>query len=169
MPTSGKYLLDTNIVIAILDGEREALSNLLGAGEVFVSAVALGELYFGAAKSGRPIENSKRVLRFAETTTVLSCDADVASHYGSLKHRLREKGRPIPENDIWIAALAICEKLSVVTRDRHFAEVDGLLTVDWAVCMGAFGVQRVTELCRPRLAPFSPKITTRSHRCKCSV
>jgi predicted nucleic acid-binding protein len=54
MPASGRLLLDTNIVIALLEGDEAVLSNLDEAAEIFISAIVLGELFFGAAKSGRP-------------------------------------------------------------------------------------------------------------------
>ena len=57
MPLSGRILLDTNIVIALMEGDESVLTHLEGIAEVFVSAVVLGELFFGAAKSGRPVEN----------------------------------------------------------------------------------------------------------------
>jgi tRNA(fMet)-specific endonuclease VapC len=106
MPASGRFLLDTNIVIALLEGDDTVLSNLDQAPEVFIPAVAVGELFFGAAKSGRPSENTARVERFAAGRSIVPCDLDVAREYGRLKQRLREKGRPLPENDIWIAATA---------------------------------------------------------------
>ena len=62
----------------------------------------------------------------------ISVGGDVAKEYGVVKQELRRKGRPIPENDIWIAATARQLKLALVTRDRHFDEVDGLTKVDWA-------------------------------------
>ncbi len=108
------------------------LSNLDRAGEVFVPAVALGELFFGAVKSGRPAENTARVEQFASERTVITCDLDVAREYGRLKQRLKEKGRPIPENDIWIAAAAKHHEMVLATRDRHFVEIEDLRTTDWA-------------------------------------
>jgi tRNA(fMet)-specific endonuclease VapC len=133
MPASGRFLLDTNIIIALLEGEEAVLSNLDIAREVFVPAVALGELFFGAAKSGRPSENTARVERFASGRAIVSTDFDVAREYGKLRHYLKTKGRPLPENDIWIAAAAKCHGMVLVTRDRHFQEVEDLPTVDWAV------------------------------------
>ena len=98
MPASGRFLLDTNIIIALLDGEESVLSNIDLAPEVFIPAVALGELFFGAAKSGRPAENTARVERFATGRAIVSADLEVAREYGRLKHSLKQKGRPLPEN-----------------------------------------------------------------------
>ena len=128
---SGKYLLDTNIIIALIEGDQTVLSNLDKAPEVFISAVALGELFFGAAKSGRPAENIARVERFAIGRSIISSDLEVARAYGTLKQQLKVKGRPIPENDLWIASAAICHGMVLVTRDSHFSVVEGLSTSSW--------------------------------------
>jgi len=71
MPASGRFLLDTNIVIALLEGDDTVLSHLDQATEVFIPAVAVGELFFGAAKSGRPSENTERVERFAAGRSIV--------------------------------------------------------------------------------------------------
>ena len=101
--------------------------------KVFIPAVVLGELFFGAAKSARPAENMEKVERFAANRHIVLCDLDVAREYGGLKKRLQEKGRPVPENDIWIAATAKRHEMVLVTRDSHFEEVDDLQMVNWAV------------------------------------
>jgi tRNA(fMet)-specific endonuclease VapC len=79
-PVSGKFLLDTNIIIALLEGEPAVLSNLDRAPEVFVPAMALGELFFGAAKSARPDENKRKVERFALGRAIVVCDLDVRAN-----------------------------------------------------------------------------------------
>jgi tRNA(fMet)-specific endonuclease VapC len=131
-PASGRFLLDTNIVIALLEGDDRVLPHLDGAPEVFIPAVVLGELFFGAAKSGRPSENTARVERFAAGRAIVPSDLDVAREYGRLRQRMRERGRPLPENDMWIAAAAKRHGMILVTRDRHFREIEDLQTADWA-------------------------------------
>ena len=131
MPASGRFLLDTNIVIGLLGGDEAVLSKLDQAPEVFISAVVLGELFFGAAKSGRPLENTAKVERFAVGRNILSCNLRVAREYGRLRQRLRAKGRPLPENDVWIAASARCHDPIPVTRDGHFRDVDDLAIEVW--------------------------------------
>jgi tRNA(fMet)-specific endonuclease VapC len=93
----------------------------------------LGELFFGAAKSARPSENTEKVERFAAQRAIIPCDLEVAREYGRLKQSLRNKGRPLPENDFWLAASAKYHGLVLVTRDRHFEEVEDLQIVDWGV------------------------------------
>ena len=73
----------------------------------------------------------KRIDEFAASCAVLGCDIDTSRHYGQIKHSLRLKGRPIPENDIWIAAVAQQHGLTVVSRDAHFEEVDNLSLERW--------------------------------------
>src|ERR687883_166901 len=123
---NGKYLLDTNIVIAIFADEAVVRQKLAEAAEVFVPSIVLGELYYGAQKSTRSASNVTRVDEFAANNSVLVCDTETARQYGEIKSELRMKGRPIPENDIWIAAIAKQYQLTLVTRDGHFDNVDRL-------------------------------------------
>jgi tRNA(fMet)-specific endonuclease VapC len=132
MPASGRFLLDTNIVIALFDGDDTVLANMDESTEVFIPAIVLGELFFGAERSGRPAQNTDKIEQFAAGRAVISSDLHVAREYGIVKQRLKEKGRPLPENDIWIAAAAKHHRMILVTRDHHFTEIEGLVTVDWA-------------------------------------
>jgi len=128
---TGRYLLDTNIVIGLFAGEAAIQSKVALASEIFVSAIVLGELQFGARKSARVNENLERINTFALATKVLACNANTASLYGQIKQLLSLQGRPIPENDLWIAATARQHELTLVSRDRHFAEIESLVTVIW--------------------------------------
>ncbi len=128
---SGRYLLDTNVIIALFAGEPAVRDNLAQADEVFVPSIAIGELCFGARKSERAKENLARIDAFAGTSVVLGCDTETARQYGAIKNTLRIKGRPLPENDIWIAAIANQHNLALVTRDAHFGEVANLQVTPW--------------------------------------
>ncbi|GAH34045.1 unnamed protein product [marine sediment metagenome] len=128
---SGRFLLDTNIVIALFAGDLSVEAQLEGAAEVFVPSIVLGELYFGARKSGRARQNVSRIDEFALNTAVLASDTDTAREYGIIKSALQEKGQPIPENDVWIAAIARQYDLTLVTRDGHFKEVEHLKIEMW--------------------------------------
>lgn len=123
---NGKFLLDTTFVIALFAEDPTVTQGLRRVDEVFVSSVVLGELYFGALKSARFETNVKRIDSFAAGNVVLTCDQETARHYGLIKSKLRARGRPLPENDIWIAATAIQHDLTLLTHDAHFGEVDGL-------------------------------------------
>jgi tRNA(fMet)-specific endonuclease VapC len=128
---NGRFLLDTNIIIALFAQDASVLQNLSVAAEVSVPCVVLGELYYGAQKSTRVLENIARLDAVAAGATVLSCDAETARHYGQVKDALRAKGRPVPENDLWIAALAFHHALTLVSRDSHFEQIDGLPREAW--------------------------------------
>jgi tRNA(fMet)-specific endonuclease VapC len=127
---AGDYLLDTNIVTAILNREPALLARTI-AGKILVPSIVIGELYYGAENSARRDENRVRVDQYARSIVILNCDAVTGKHYGRIKAQLRAKGKMIPDNDIWIAALAIQSDLTVVTRDGHFQYVDGLRVEAW--------------------------------------
>jgi tRNA(fMet)-specific endonuclease VapC len=117
--------------VALLGGDAALQERLAQAEEVFIASVVLGELYFGARKSGRVEESLSQIDAFATSNVVLGCDTATARLYGVMKNQLREKGRPIPENDIWIAAIARQHDLILVTRDHHFDEVQDLKRERW--------------------------------------
>jgi len=123
---SGRFILDTNIVIAIFSGENSIKEHLLKTDEVFISSIVLEELFFGAFKSKRSKTNLNRISDFADSISILMCDNRYCISYGNGKNRLLDKGKPIPENDIWIAAVAMQNNLILVTRDAHFSEIDDL-------------------------------------------
>jgi tRNA(fMet)-specific endonuclease VapC len=124
------YLLDTNLLVPFLNGDANIKAKIRANG-VFASSIALGELFYGAYKSGRVDENVKRVETLEDAIIILYCDIQTAKIYGNLKHELQRKGRPIPENDIWIAAIALQHDLILATRDAHFGAVDGLKLEIW--------------------------------------
>lgn len=128
---SGRYLLDSNIVIALFAGEMSVLESITEVDEIFIPSIVVGELYYGAQKSHRRESNIARIDDFVEASSVLDCDQETARRYGEVKQELQLKGRPIPENDIWIAAVAIQYGLALVTRDVHFQEVDMLEVEAW--------------------------------------
>lgn len=131
MPMNGRYLLDTNIIIALFADEDAVKENLAEAGVVFVPSIAIGELYFGAWKSGRAKENLARIDEFVANSVVLECNSDTARRYGEIKNALRLKGCPIPENDIWISAISFQHDLTLITRDAHFKKIDSLKMATW--------------------------------------
>jgi tRNA(fMet)-specific endonuclease VapC len=76
-------------------------------------------------------ENRQRLDRWLRTVVLLPVGVASAEHYGALKQKLAVAGTPIPENDLWIASIAIERSLPVATRDAHFALVPGLTVLDW--------------------------------------
>jgi tRNA(fMet)-specific endonuclease VapC len=118
-------------VILLLNGDKEVRNRVGEVDGSFVPTVVLGELFFGAYKSGTVKKNIRRIQEFIAGAAVLVCDEPTADQYGQVKNLLRAKGRPIPENDVWIAALARQHGLTLATRDEHFSAVDGLILERW--------------------------------------
>lgn len=77
------------------------------------------------------MENPARIDEFAASNVVLGCDTETARRYGEAKNALRLKGRPLPENDVWSAAIALQYGLTLATRDAHFAEIEELQIAAW--------------------------------------
>ncbi|MXV84349.1 type II toxin-antitoxin system VapC family toxin [Candidatus Poribacteria bacterium] len=128
---SGKYLLDTNVVIALFAGDLMVQEKVRNAEYIVAAPPVIGELCFGAQKSNKVTENLHKIDIFVQQSIVFPCDLETAQWYGIIKDRLRRKGRPIPNNDIWIAAIALQYDLILVTRDSHFDEVESLQTEYW--------------------------------------
>ena len=128
---TGSLLLDTNIVVGLFIDDPAIAGHFLQSPDVTLSVTVLGELYYGAQKSNRIDENLARIDQFLEGVTVIDNDIATAYEYGAIRNELRLKGRPIPENDLWIAALARQYDLTLVSRDRHFAEVENLRWEQW--------------------------------------
>jgi tRNA(fMet)-specific endonuclease VapC len=85
-------------------------------------------LYYGSYGSKKTKSNLKRLEDFILSSSVINTDIDTAGIYGYIKNELKKKGSPIPENDIWIAALAKQHSLKVLTRDKHFKSIDDIDT-----------------------------------------
>jgi tRNA(fMet)-specific endonuclease VapC len=93
--------------------------------------VALGELHYGALRAQRREAQLALIRDFLRTVILLLPDQSTSEAYGQVKAELAETGRLIPDNDIWIAAMARQFELPLVTRDGHFAAVPHLTTLAW--------------------------------------
>lgn len=123
---NGRLLLDTNAVVALFSGEPAAIERFESDDAVFLCVHVLGELRYGALASARVSENLMRLDRFCNLLPVLLCDSDTVVHYANIRFALRRTGKPIPENDIWIAATARQHGLTLLSRDKHFRQVADL-------------------------------------------
>jgi tRNA(fMet)-specific endonuclease VapC len=119
-------VLDTNIVVAILNGDQTVSQYLAGFPTVCLPMPVVGELMFGALNSQRSTENLARLQKFLGSSRALDTTTQTARAYADVRLGLKRKARPIPENDIWIAASAIEHGLPLATRDSHFTHVDHL-------------------------------------------
>ena len=129
--TGNRYLLDTNIVSAWLKDDITIAEKIERALQVFIPIIVIGEMYYGAQYSARVEHNIRNISKVLAYYSVLLIDETCCNYYGSLKASLRKKGKPIPENDIWIAAIALQYNLTLATRDGHFNEVENLPIENW--------------------------------------
>ena len=131
MNQNGRYLLDPNVVIALFSEEITVQEKVRNATVVALAPPIIGELCYGAQKSAKVSENLHRINRFVQQNAFFPCDLETAQWFGIIKDRLRRKGTLIPDNDIWIAAVAMQRELILATRDAHFDEVESLQTEHW--------------------------------------
>ena len=128
---NGGYLLDTNILIAFFRADLVVRDKVNSTEQVYVPIVAIAELYYGVMASHSVAKNVERVDNLIAGAAVVECDLSTAREYGTIKQELRSAGTPIPDNDIWIAAVARQHGLILVSRDAHFAAITGLTVEGW--------------------------------------
>jgi tRNA(fMet)-specific endonuclease VapC len=124
-----KLLLDTSAYSALVRGDQTILDLLSRAVEVSLPVVAIGELLSGFYGGSRRAENIAKLELFLgkPSVTVSHLTAETAIRYAEVDHFLRTKGKPIPRNDVWIAAIALEHGLPLVALDKHFREIPMLL------------------------------------------
>ena len=129
---SGRILLDTSVVIPHFRNESAVTERLQAASVLLLPSIALGELYTGAyRKITRQQEALQTVEEFSSLTHILRPDATTAMQYGRIRAELMQHGTPIPDNDIWIAAMSIQHQIPLANRDSHFDLITGLLQEKW--------------------------------------
>lgn len=124
-----KVLLDTSAYSQLHRGNKAVLEVMRQSETVAVPAIVLGELYSGFRAGTRWIENTRllRIFLSKSSVKVLDVTAETALRYAEVDVFLRKKGRPIPRNDVWIAALGLEHGLQLLTLDEHFREIPMLL------------------------------------------
>ena len=128
---AGSVLVDTNVVVAYFRGDRIMHPRFAGVSPIYLPWVVLGELHFGAQRAQRRQEQLAYIYDLLTYAAVLFPDQDTTEMYGQVKAELARLGTPIPDNDLWIAAVARQHHLPLATRDAHFTQVPGLKTLAW--------------------------------------
>ena len=124
-------ILDTNAVSAFFEDVPAVCVTLGGCEVLAVPSIVLGEYRFGLSGSRLRTELEAKLGRLERLADVLCVDAETARHYAAIRRELKDAGTPIPENDIWIAALVRQHGLPLVSNDAHFDNVKGLCRVGW--------------------------------------
>lgn len=117
--------LDTSVAIDVLADRAEALTSQ-PITEFLLPVPVVGELRYGALNSRRAEENLAEVERLVARCRVLDVTVATAEVYARLRLDLKKKGKPIPENDLWIAALCVEHQAKLAASDSHFDAVEGL-------------------------------------------
>jgi tRNA(fMet)-specific endonuclease VapC len=128
------YLLDTNTCIGFLNGKSALIQAFRkqGTDDLFLCSVVKAELFFGAWASRRSAENLRKLEAFFRPFKSLPFDDTCADQCGRIRAELKSKGQPIGSNDLFIAATALANDLTVVTHNtREFSKVSQLKLEDW--------------------------------------
>jgi tRNA(fMet)-specific endonuclease VapC len=123
---SGEVALDTSAAVRFLNGEATVTGRVLALPEAVLPTIVVGELLFGAENSTRPLQNLPRYLDFISTCRAVPLGRETATMYAQTRLALKRKGRPIPMNDVRIAAQRLEHDWVLVTDDTDFDYVDGL-------------------------------------------
>lgn len=124
-------IFDTNALSALAAREPSLLALLDGANGLALSFITVAEFRFGLLGSNRPEAGLQFLQGLVAAIPVLFPDAGTLTRYAEVADALKRIGRPIPQNDMWTAALALQYARPVLSKDRHFDFVVGLQRVDW--------------------------------------
>ena len=130
-----RYMLDTNICSYILKNHPIAVKQKfeeVGAGNIYISAIVLAELYYGAARHPKGIVIRREIDNFVSRLVVIPWDENAADHYGSIRASLEKAGTPVGAMDMLIAAHAkSCAATLVTNNMREFERIKGLKLLNW--------------------------------------
>jgi tRNA(fMet)-specific endonuclease VapC len=124
-------ILDTNALSAVADGEASAMQLVAGADRVAIPVIVLGEYRMGIAQSRHRASYESWLREWIAAVTVLDIDDRTTLSYSAIGLELKKKGKPIPTNDLWVAALCRQHSMPLLSRDRHFDLVPELRRLSW--------------------------------------
>jgi tRNA(fMet)-specific endonuclease VapC len=126
-----RVLLDTSAYSALMRGDDGVAQQVRNAEEVLLSAIVVGELLFGFRGGSRLAENVAILEAFLKKpfVTFVPVTRTTADRFSRIAMQLKQKGTPIPTNDIWIAAHALETGADLLSLDDHFRHVDGLVWI----------------------------------------
>ncbi len=124
-----KILIDTNCYAAFKRNEYRAVSVLKAATFIGINIIVLGELLCGFKGGAKELANRKELELFLDSPRVslINIDEETADFYAKIYWDIKKRGRPIPTNDLWIAASAMRHGLALFTYDEHFNNIAGLI------------------------------------------
>ncbi|PYU23042.1 MAG: VapC toxin family PIN domain ribonuclease [Acidobacteria bacterium] len=124
-------ILDTNALSAVADGEDSAMKLVARVERLAVPVIVLGEYRLGIAQSRQRASYESWLHEWIAAVSVLDINEETTHSYAAIGLQLKKKGRPIPANDLWVAALCRQHSLPLLSRDCHFDLVPGLRRLGW--------------------------------------
>jgi tRNA(fMet)-specific endonuclease VapC len=124
-------ILDTNALSAAADDDPAIVAVLARADQIAIPVIALGEYRYGIAQSRHRASYANWLNGLLHDCQVLDATEPTTHYYAEITLELKQKGKPIPTNDIWIAALCRQHSLPLLSRDRHFDLVPGVRRIGW--------------------------------------
>lgn len=124
-------IVDTNALSAAAADDPAVIAILTRADQMAIPAIVLGEYRYGIAQSRHRTIYENWLAGLLRDCAVLDISEPTTQHYAEITLALKHKGKPIPSNDLWIAALCRQHSLPLLSRDRHFDRIPGLKRIDW--------------------------------------
>ena len=126
-----QLILDTNAVSDFAESEPSIMALLAGVQRLAVPVVVIGEYRFGITQARDATDYDRWLNRLVIESSVLDITDQTTHHYAAIRLELKRIGRPIPMNDVWIAALCRQHQLPLLSRDRHFDSVSEIQRLHW--------------------------------------
>jgi tRNA(fMet)-specific endonuclease VapC len=124
-------ILDTNALSAAADDDPSVVAILARADQLAIPVIVLGEYRYGLAQSRNRTSYERWVAGLLNDCLVLDINEPTTRHYADIALELKKMGKPIPTNDIWVAALSRQHSIPLLSRDRHFDLVPGTRRIEW--------------------------------------
>ena len=124
-------ILDTNAVSAVADNVPAAVQAFIKADRIALAVIVLGEYRFGISQSRQRPFYGMWLEKLIAASRILNVDEQTTRHYANIRVELKKIGKPIPSNDLWIAALCRQHSLPILSRDLHFDAVAGIKRIAW--------------------------------------
>jgi tRNA(fMet)-specific endonuclease VapC len=124
-------ILDTNALSAAADNDPAVISLLARADQIAIPVIVLGEYRYGIAQSRNRTNYENWLIGLLNDCLALDINEPTTHYYAEIVLELKQKGKPIPTNDLWIAALCRQHSLPLLSRDHHFDFVTGTKRIGW--------------------------------------
>jgi tRNA(fMet)-specific endonuclease VapC len=124
-------IVDTNALSAAADDDPTVIAILTRVDQMAIPVIVIGEYRYGIAQSRHRDTYENWLAGLLRDCAVLDINEPTTQHYAEITLDLRRKGKPIPTNDLWIAALCRQHSLPLLSRDHHFDQVPGLKRIGW--------------------------------------